>query len=153
MVQYLDVYVGLQEIPSEVSLVIIISDYIRQCRGKKAKLYKSIEAKPLIPEELSVLIDSLIEEITCVTFMGGDIAPDEMNDFAAFVRTQYPELRIGWYSADESITVFTDYQNFDYIKLGSYNQRKGGLSSPKTNQRLYKVEGAALRDITHRFRE
>lgn len=153
MLQYLDTYVGLQEIPGEVSLVIILSDYVFQCRGKKAQMYKSKEGKPLTKEEFTVFIDSLIGDITCVTFMGGDIAPDEINDLATFVRIQYPDLRIGWYSSDESITVFTEYQNFDYIKLGPYNQRKGGLRPPKTNQRLYKVEGAMLRDITHLFQK
>lgn len=106
---------------------------------------------PLSTEELGVYIDSLIDDITCVVFMGGDVAPDEVNDLAAFIRKQHPALKIGWYSGDESITVFTEYANFDYLKFGSYNQKKGGLNSPKTNQRLYKVEGGILKDITNHF--
>lgn len=151
MLQYLDTYVGLREIPGEVSLAIIISDYVLQCRGKKAQQYKSMEAKNLTEDDLCMFIDSLIDKITCVVFMGGDIAPDEVNGLAAIVRKQYPNLKIGWYSSDDSVTVFTEYQNFDYLKFGPYNQRRGGLVSPKTNQRLYKVEGAMLRDVTSSF--
>lgn len=151
MLEYIDTYIESQEIPDEESLVIIIDDYIHQCRGRKAQMYKEKERKPLTEEELSIYIDSLIDEITCVVFKGGDYAPDVVNEFAAFIRSKYPDMKIGWYSADESITVFTEYQNFDYIKFGSYNQKRGGLNSPKTNQRMYRVEGAVLRDITKCF--
>lgn len=151
MLKYIDTYVGSQEIPNEESLVIVIDDYIHQCRGRKAKMYKDKEKKLLTQEELSIYIDSLIDEVSCVLFMGGDCAPEEINDLAAFVRKKYPDMKIGWYSADETITIFTEYHNFDYIKLGPYNQKRGGLNSSKTNQRMYLVDGAILRDITNRF--
>lgn len=151
MLEYIDAYVGSQEIPNEESLVIVITDYILQCRGKKAKIYKEKERKPLTKDELSLYIDSLIGEITCVVFLGGDCAPEEINDLAAYIREKYSDIKIGWYSADETITIFTEYRNFDYIKLGPYNQKRGGLNSPKTNQRLYMIEGALLIDITNLF--
>lgn len=80
--------------------------------------------------------------------MGGDIAPDEINELASHIRANYPELKIGWYSGGETITVFTEYKNFDYLKFGSFIKKLGPLTSPKTNQRLYKVEGGVLRNIT-----
>jgi anaerobic ribonucleoside-triphosphate reductase activating protein len=41
--------------------------------------------------------------------------------------------------------------NFDYIKLGPYLAHLGPLKSRRTNQRLYKVVGGTLHDITSRF--
>lgn len=99
-----------------------------------------------------MLIDSTLQDITCIIFMGGDIAPDEINELASHVRTNYPDLKIGWYSGGETITVFTEYKNFDYLKFGPFIKKLGPLTSPTTNQRLYKVENGLLRNITRLFR-
>ena len=45
-----------------------------------------------------------------------------------------------------------EINNFDYIKLGPYLAHLGGLRSPRTNQRLYRVELGAMHDITYRLR-
>ena len=52
-------------------------------------------------------------------------------------------------------------ENFDFIKLGPYIPSKGGLDSPSTNQRFYRIEdqpwydytvkGKCMRDITYKF--
>lgn len=85
-------------------------------------------------------------------FLGGDINPYEVNELAAYVRKMYPQLKIGWYSGEDSISVFTEYKNFDFIKLGPYKKKKGGLDSINTNQRFYKVEpDGILRNMTHQF--
>lgn len=39
----------------------------------------------------------------------------------------------------------------DYIKIGSYQKQLGGLDSPITNQRMYKLNGGQYHDITHEF--
>ena len=45
-----------------------------------------------------------------------------------------------------------DTWNFDFVKVGPYVERLGGLDHETTNQRLYKVEnGKELVDITSRF--
>jgi hypothetical protein len=46
-----------------------------------------------------------------------------------------------------------DLANFDYIKLGPYDPARGGLDSPTTNQRFYRVEGGKLVDATSLFRK
>lgn len=151
MLRYYNTLIGLQEIPDEVSLVINISNCPIHCKGCHAKMLWDDIGKPLTPEELNILVDSLLGDITCVCFMGGDMEPDAVNDLARHIRRNYPELKIGWYSGAETITVFTEYQNFDYLKFGPYIRKLGGLNSPKTNQRMYEVVGGCLRDITPRF--
>lgn len=148
MLKYCNIEIGLQEIPGEVSLVISITNCPFRCKGCNAKHLWEDTGEPLSYENLNMLIDSTLQDITCVLFMGGDIAPDEVNDLASHIRTEYPDLKIAWYSGGETITVFTEYQNFDYLKFGPFIKKLGPLSSPKTNQRLYKVEGGLLRNIT-----
>ena len=151
MLKSYNTLIGLQEIPDEVSLVINISNCPFRCKGCHAEMLRQDVGEPLTTEALHRLISPLSEDITCVSFMGGDIAPYEVNELAAYVREAFPHLKIAWYSGDETITVFTEYKNFDYLKFGPYKKKLGGLDSPTTNQRLYRVEGATLRDITHKF--
>lgn len=151
MLKYHDITIGLQEIPDEVSLVINITNCPFRCKGCNAKHLWEDSGEPLSYENLNMLIDSTMQDITCVLFMGGDIAPDEINELAGCIRDNYPGLKIGWYSGGETITVFTEYKNFDYLKFGPFIKKLGPLTSSKTNQRLYKVERAGLRDITRIF--
>lgn len=152
MLKYKDAYIGTQEIPGEVSLVIAITNCPFRCQGCKTKDMQDDIGEMLTPEMLTILIDSLYGEFTCVCFKGGDIAPDEVNDLAAHIRANYPQFNIAWYSSEKSISIFTEYKNFDYMKFGAYIKKLGGLSSRKTNQRLYKVvDGYKLKDITYLF--
>jgi hypothetical protein len=66
---------------------------------------------------------------------------------AEFVRQN--GYKTAWYSgrADSSANA-CNY--FDYIKLGAYIERLG-LSSPTTNQRLYRVVNGETKDITAHF--
>ena len=40
---------------------------------------------------------------------------------------------------------------FDYVKLGAWVEALGPLSSPTTNQRLYRIDDGQARDITDRM--
>ena len=151
MLKYSDIVIGLQEIPGEVSLVINITNCPFRCKGCNAKKLWEDIGEPLSCANLNMLIDSTLQDITCVLFMGGDIAPDEINKLASHIRANYPELKVGWYSGGETMTIFTEYKNFDYLKFGSFVKKLGPLTSHKTNQRLYKVEKDILRDFTYLF--
>ncbi|HIR81761.1 MAG TPA: anaerobic ribonucleoside-triphosphate reductase activating protein, partial [Candidatus Limiplasma merdipullorum] len=37
----------------------------------------------------------------------------------------------------------------DYLKLGHYDERLGGLDSPTTNQRFFRIEAGKLFDQTY----
>lgn len=152
MLRYQDAIVKSQEIPNEVSLVIYISGCPFRCKGCKTPKLQENQGEELTKEVVNMFLDSLGDDITCIIFMGGDIAPDEVNELAGHVRKYYPYLKIGWYSGDKTVTVFTEYQNFDYLKFGPYIKKLGDLKSLKTNQRLYRVEGEYLRDITKSLR-
>lgn len=71
--------------------------------------------------------------------MGGDANPAYINHLAEYAAKRYPFLKIGWYTGREAISEDVDLKNFDYIKVGPYIKDLGGLSSPATNQRMFKI--------------
>ena len=71
--------------------------------------------------------------------MGGDAAPDEIQNLSKWIKDEYPHLKTAWYSGRESIPDGFDLKCLDYIKLGPYIESLGGLKSPATNQALYSV--------------
>ena len=83
--------------------------------------------------------------------MGGIQEPEYINELAFFIRNKYPKLKIAWYSGLSEFSNNINLNNFDYIKIGPYIEEKGGLSNPNTNQKLYKIIGTDLEDITYKF--
>ncbi|MCE1156706.1 MAG: hypothetical protein LWW91_11390, partial [Bacteroidales bacterium] len=58
-----------------------------------------------------------------------------------FVRARTgSRLKTAWYSGKAAIPDGISVKSFDYIKLGPYVEKLGGLDSPHTNQRFYKVD-------------
>ena len=85
--------------------------------------------------------------------MGGDGDPQGIASLAAEVRHLAPRLRIGWYSGRTDLPEGVAAATFDYIKLGPYDAARGALTSPGTNQRMYRVDrNGTMEDITYRFR-
>lgn len=39
----------------------------------------------------------------------------------------------------------------NYLKLGPYDAKRGGLDNPTTNQRFYRIDHGMLQDKTHLF--
>lgn len=151
MLKYWDCKIDNHVIPDEVSLCIEITGCPFRCKGCPTKYLWENEGKSLSNSILEILI-GLHKTISAVCFMGGDINPYEINELAAHVRKTFPNLKIGWYSGEETISVFTEYKNFDFIKLGPFKKKRGGLDSITTNQRFYKVEpNGLLRNMTHQF--
>jgi anaerobic ribonucleoside-triphosphate reductase activating protein len=87
--------------------------------------------------------------------MGGDANVNDINNLAEkLVKScKYDNLKIGGYSGRDEISKDFDILNFDYIKIGHYEEKLGGLNKKTTNQRLYKIEYSkeSLIDITSKF--
>jgi len=58
------------------------------------------------------------------------------------------EVKVGWYSGKPALPPNFLLNDFQYVKLGPYIERLGGLNSKNTNQRLYRIDGQELIDIT-----
>ena len=144
MVKYLETKVVLSEIPNEITLAINITNCPCACKGCHSNYLGKNVGKYLSKEALLDLIKKN-EGITCVAFMGGDGDPLEINRLASIIRKFYPTLKIGWYSGRNLLSKDIQFKNFDYLKLGEYLEEKGPLTSPTTNQIMYKVKRKKLK--------
>lgn len=151
MLKYHNAKIGLQEVPDEVSLVIEISNCPFHCPYCNTKILRQDVGDFLTKEMLDILMDSFAGEYTCVCFMGGDSAPDVVDELSEYIKHSRPDIKTAWYSGADSLTIFTNWNNYDYIKVGSYKRKLGALNSPSTNQRFYKVVDSRMVDITSRF--
>lgn len=152
MLKYINTGVVFSEIPDEVTLSINISNCPCHCPGCHSNYLWADEGIILDESELSKLVGTQGDAITCVCFMGGDREPQAVEKLARWLRQSYPRLKAGWYSGRALLPQGLDITVFNYIKLGPYLAHLGPLNSRRTNQRLYKVEcGGQLIDITSRF--
>ena len=153
MLKYVDTLVSFQEIPDEISLCINISNCPCACLGCHSSYLAEDVGEELTIEKLFDLIRDN-RGISCVCLMGGDRNPEEINQLACSIKNQ---VKVAWYSGRQYLPPEIDLHNFDYIKIGPYIEKLGGLTNPNTNQIMYKVdrngEKLSLVDITYKFRK
>ena len=148
MIKYVDTKIVFQEVPDEVSLAINLSNCPCHCKGCHSPYLAEDIGEELTIEVLTKLATEA-EGITCVCFMGGDNDPKRINRLAKWVHEEL-DLKAAWYSGKDDLNAIIDLDNFDYIKLGHYDNESGPLNSPTTNQAMYKVH-PTITNITERF--
>lgn len=152
MLKYVNYNIVFQEIPDEVTLALNLSNCPNRCKGCHSAWLQEDTGEELSEETLSSLLDVYGGKITCVCFMGGDASPREVEQMALFLRKQEAmAVKVGWYSGRDELPSGFNINVFDYIKLGAYRQEVGGLQSPSTNQRMFRVQDGKMDDITKRF--
>ncbi len=155
MLKFVSYDIVFQEIPDEVTLAVNISGCPNGCPGCHSPYLWRDEGRLLVPEEVEARLEQYGGSVTCLCFMGGDGAPGEVAALARWLREAYPGLRTAWYSGRSRLPEEVDAGLFDYLKLGPYVERCGGLRSRTTNQRLYRIRaergGVRMEDITARF--
>ena len=104
---------------------------------------------PLDESMLYGLLDRYGRDVTCVCFMGGDREPDEVMRLARLVHKE--GLKTAWYSGRQELPKCFDIGALDYVKVGPYIESKGPLTSPDTNQQMYRIESGQMIDITNVF--
>ncbi len=149
MLRYADYDIVFQEIPGEVTLAINISGCPNGCVGCHSAYLQQDVGEQLDEEALGKLLDRYGKNITCVSFMGGDSDPAEVNRLANFLKNK--NLKTAWYSGRSNLSEVIELVNFNYIKLGPYIEKYGSLKSTTTNQRLYRIDGTEMVDITSVF--
>ena len=149
MLKYFNVMVVFEEVPDEVSLAINITNCPCKCEGCHSQyLWKDIGTK-LTTKELGRLID-MNDGITCVCLMGGDSDHAYVCELAKYIKEAHSDLKVCWYSGMDELDCGTE--NFDYIKLGHYDENFGPLNNERTNQKFYRVdEEGKLVDETSKF--
>jgi anaerobic ribonucleoside-triphosphate reductase activating protein len=128
-----------QEIPEEITLAVNVSCCPNRCKGCHSPWLWGNEGEEMTEEMLSGLIGSYSSAITCFCFMGGDADPLEVMSLSMWIKSMWPHIKTAWYSGRSELPDGFDVTALDYLKLGPYIEALGGLKSPETNQRLYKV--------------
>ena len=137
-----------QEIPGEVTLAFNLSGCPNHCTGCHSPQLQEDTGEELTKSILSDLLNVYGSAVTCICFMGGDSAPEEILDLAKIAKQFHKKT--AWYSGSSKL-----YKNaqhyFDYIKLGEYIEELGGLNYPTTNQRFYRIVNETMIDMTEQF--
>lgn len=155
MLKFVDTKVVFQEIPDEVTLAINISNCPNNCEG----CHSAYLADDIGTELSDSIVIRLIEDnkgISCIAFMGGDIDPIEIIFKAQIIKTEYPNIKVAWYSGKDQVdnNILINRKFFDYIKIGPYIPNRGPLNNTNTNQRMYKIDHEFYHnfvDITNKF--
>lgn len=143
-----------QEVPGEVTLALNLSCCPNRCPGCHSPRLREEVGEILGGELLKGLLGRYGGSVTCVCFMGGDGDPREVERLAGLIRIESEgRLKTGWYSGRGTLPADCDLSQFDFIKLGPYDRRLGGLDSPSTNQRFYRIDNGSMIDETARFRQ
>lgn len=152
MLKYVNHDIVFQEFPDEVTLAVNLSRCPNACPGCHSAALQGDIGEELTEARLLALLDDYREEVTCVGLMGGDNDPAAVARLLLAVKRRYGgKLRTGWYSGRAALPRPFVSEAFDYVKLGPYAAAAGPLKARTTNQRLYRLDGGALTDITARF--
>ena len=146
MLKYDGAEIVLQEVPGEIALAIAFTGCTLQCKKcHSPELWHPDHGESLTIQKFEDLIDKH-KHITCICFYGGEWQSGYLTVLAYAARAK--GLKICLYTGkelDETPQHVLDV--LDYIKVGPYIEKLGGLSSPTTNQRMYHNG----EDITHIF--
>jgi len=141
-----------REIPDETTLAVDIAGCPFRCPGCHSPYLQADGGEPLDEAAVETMARTYEGEITCFAFMGGDAEPGAVGRLARFLKARFPDIKTAWYSGRERFDDAEVLSALDYLKLGPYRRELGGLDSPSTNQRLYRLHPDGTReDLTSRF--
>ena len=151
MIKYTDSQVVFRELPDLVTLAINISNCQNRCHNCHSKeLWEDI-GQVLNEDEITSLIKKN-DGINAICLMGEGKDWKEVLNLAQFVKNNYPDLKVGIYSGRDNVES-EFYEVFDYVKIGRYDEKCGGLDKKTTNQQLFEVKNGVVEDITKKFWE
>lgn len=140
--------VSLAEIPTEVSLTFLITGCPLSCKGCHSKEFRNRKrGTELTPDILRAALSAQSGYLTCVLFLGGEWEPENLITLLRIVQEEYG-LKTALYTGRERVSNRM-LKHLDYIKVGKYIERLGGLEERTTNQRLIEVKTNT--DLTHKF--
>lgn len=138
MLKYLYYKEIFKEVPGEITLGISISGCQIRCKGCHSRELWEDKGKPLTWESLNALIN-IHHGITCVCLFGGEHDIDAITELFYHAKRY---VKTAWYSGLDILPKkhIGILEYLDYLKLGHYDDELGGLDSPTTNQKFYKIE-------------
>ena len=150
--KYSDYTIVFQEVPNETTLAINITECPHHCVGCHSQ-HLSKSYGNYLEDDIDKIISKYCGLISCVCLMGGDQKISSLNRILKKIKNNY-KLKTCVYSGSDDIKVFDKSKKWlDYLKIGHYEEKLGGLGSPSTNQKFYIVNNKKLEDITSVFQK
>ncbi|MBX3017382.1 MAG: anaerobic ribonucleoside-triphosphate reductase activating protein [Bdellovibrionaceae bacterium] len=149
--RYLSARLVFQEVPDEISLALLITGCPMRCRGcHSSDAWNGGRGRELCAEDFDFWLARSRGALTCVLFLGGEWEPEAL---AAWLDEAHRRgLKTCLYTGLERAEVPEELvARLDYLKVGPYRADRGGLDSPRTNQRFYDISTG--RDLTFRFHQ
>lgn len=144
MIKFTDKSIVFEEIPDRVTLAFSISNCQNNCKGCHSAFLRKNIGNELNDEAIDKFKDDL-KLCTCILFLGEGNDLEGLINLAKYAKEKY-KIETAIYSGRDNVGNEL-FDNFDFVKVGSYQADKGGLDKETTNQRLY-YHGE---DITHKF--
>ena len=150
-IKYESTLVTFTEVPDEIALCFNVSGCPCNCEGC---------FEPWLREDIGeVLTYEVLKELylknkhcSCICFMGGDRYYDDIAVLTMFLKRDFPNLKVAFYSGGQEMNPFLS-KILDYYKVGPYVEKYGPMNKTTTNQRFYKKENNEWVDITYRFQK
>ena len=138
MLKYLYTSEIFKEVPGEITLGISISGCKIHCPECHSKELWEDKGSPLTIESVKTLLQQH-RGITCLLLLGGEHDIDSLTELFMYAHRR---VKTAWYCGLDYIPLSKiGIENYlDYLKLGRYDKELGGLDSPTTNQRFYRME-------------
>ncbi len=152
MLYYAEFGLSHREVPKEESICIYISGCQNRCKNCHYPELQRPNYGYLLCENYRDMIDLYWKAASCVCFLGeGKGTRSERGELTAYSSYAHAKgLKTCLYSGRD--TVVEDWmETFDYVKVGGYQPEQGPLSSPQTNQRMYRRSRYGYVDITREF--
>lgn len=144
MLKYIYCKEIFSEVPWELTLGISISGCQIHCKDCHSRELWEDKGTPLTIEELQSLLDKH-QGITCLCLLGGEHDIDSLTELFMYA---HERIKTAWYCGLDMIPKdkvgILEY--LDFVKIGHYDQELGGLDSPTTNQKFYKLESHSNND-------
>lgn len=152
MLKYLYCKELFSEIPGEISLGISISGCQIRCSGCHSRELWEDKGTPLNVQSVATLLQQH-KGITCLLLLGGEHNIPALTELFQYAHQQ---VKTAWYCGLDILPKEHQdiIQYLDFLKLGHYDPRYGGLNQTTTNQHLYSIEHQGdgnyrKSDITH----
>lgn len=152
MLHYVEFGLSYMEVPGEVALCIYISGCPNRCVNCHYQELQKVDTGELLATYFEQILDLYHDYTTCVCFMGeGDGSEESRTEMLSYVKScNKHAYKTCLYSGRD--TNIEDWMKlFDYVKVGSYCEELGPLTSETTNQRMWMKEADKYIDITERF--
>ena len=137
------------EVPDEITLAINLSNCPHRCKGCHSEYLQKDIGEELTIQKLQELIEKH-KGISCVAFLGGDNDLISLFKLTEFIKSKF-NLKTCWYSGTDYLITDLSTKSLDYVKFGSYQEERGPLTNPNTNQTFWKKEDNNWNNITYKF--